>query len=1106
MSHAMNPQRSTCRISGLELFAALVLVLFVPALAPAQSGIGDIVYTVGTVAHDSHGRDWAYLVWQATQPSLISNRVFAIYSKPGDPTNNVPYSRLSLVTLATDARVIEPLLERAQNVGDDLTKLQLDLAQLFASFMPPNSISRADQLSAVMRGSLGDPRYYQNLLLLARNHPGIDMALGFADAELIGAGRTTFEVRAFDPLQNQDLAVIGRVTVQAGSPTVLPPPGPPILVPETSPMGDLNIKFRWGTPDNLRRLGLMQFGYNLYRISSGYAALQGWNVTNPPPIPILTNLVATNPAVAKRVNTVPITPGKLFSLADAANLSPPGDTNTSFIMDDDGRGKPGYLNYGFTNGAQFLYFVAARDVLGRDGTFSPGLLATVCDRMPPYPPTHVHVLNDYTYDAVTKTSNQVLQVVWRQNQQSNDTVLNYWIYRWTNISQMNALEGNPGNNLIGVVGHIAGATNNSFLDNGAGSPSSLGAYGETFWYTVRAGDAGACGQNLSGPGGPAFGVLRQRIGPGQGTGSIEINCLRPIVNFAGATYATLQKPDNTNFNLFLDCTRYDNRFEWAEFYAVATYTAPNITGGGDSTVVISNYFGRLYYLGGPAVSAWWYPIRNPFSNAQPKSITLQISCRAALFNGKLSNFALATVTPPDTKSYADVEFQAIAQSLRTVLGSPNSPDCREHDPGGGGGLTGTNGIGIIITPTPGSAEYRLYRRVDAGPLTLLCQGPITNLLQLIECFDTAPPVNGGTVCFYLQLLDVNGNPSAMTPLGCVDTAPFTPLPVPVLAKILPTGDQTTPGMDLDWFCPPYGVDRFEVRIAGLPTPPNTNQYALSSLLSSIGAPPGSISFTINGTNMTQPFNFFRTPKVGPGFGNNGALFDVPCNIELGKTYFVGVRALGKNGDAGDFSNFEPFIWSPTNPVSPQVPWPARPLPPTNANFFAAAAYLSPANVTPALQTGTFTGNGVLMGLGTFSTRTIISTKQGPPSVNTAFDPNSTLQTNGFGGPIFPCAMYRYQLPNANFPGTSGDTIQVSPLMENIAYQFIGSPSSGTNTYVQDPFIVGTFSTDNVNNYLWLWLKDNQPIISGARYKYILVHFGPNHEIDQLIPSNQVNVP
>ena len=121
-----------------------VLLLLLPASALAQGGVGDIVYTVGTTTTDSHGRAWAYILWQATDPALTSNRVYAVYSKPGNPTNPAPYMRLSVVKVQTDARIIEPHLQRAANLGDNLPKLQEDLSQLFGSFIPSGAISRAE--------------------------------------------------------------------------------------------------------------------------------------------------------------------------------------------------------------------------------------------------------------------------------------------------------------------------------------------------------------------------------------------------------------------------------------------------------------------------------------------------------------------------------------------------------------------------------------------------------------------------------------------------------------------------------------------------------------------------------------------------------------------------------------------------------------------------------------------------------------------------------------------------------------------------------------------------------------------------------------------------
>jgi len=124
--------------------------------------------------------------------------------------------------------------------------------------------------------------------------------------------------------------------------------------------------------------------------------------------------------------------------------------------------------------------------------------------------------------------------------------------------------------------------------------------------TVRAGDAGACGQNLSGPGGPAYGVLRNRNGPGVGTGSIDINCVQPYVTALTPRYPKAPASDTTNYDVFIQCTRMDPRFEWAEFYAVATYSS--FAAGPGPTV--SNYFGELFFLDQSAVSTWWFPPRS----------------------------------------------------------------------------------------------------------------------------------------------------------------------------------------------------------------------------------------------------------------------------------------------------------------------------------------------------------------------------------------------------------------------------------------------------------------------------------------------------------------
>lgn len=1085
------PQPSRRFVAGL---ACALLAALLPAGAWAQSGLSDIVYSVGTTTRDPAGRDWAFLVWQATTPTLLSGRSFAVYSKLGDPTNNVPFVRRSVIALQTDARSIEPLLRRSENVGENSVQLQADMMQLFANLMPTNTISRADQLSAVIRGSLVDETHYRNLVLLARNHPGVALCLGLADAQMVSPGRTTFEIRNYDPARDQDVAVVGRVTVDTFNPTILPPPGPPVVMPETSARGDINLKFRWGTPDNLRRLGLMQFGFNLWRVQRNYAIAQGWHVTPPTPAQIKTAWINSSNIIVRRVNRLPIITAKQFTLAEAANILPPtGDTNTMFIADDDGRFDPGYVNTGFTNGAQFYYFVTARDVLARDGLVSTGRLATVCDRLPPTVPKQLRVINDYSYNITLHTQYQALRVFWNQITNASDRVTNYWVYRWTNNNQMNALSGNISNQLIAVVPHIPGASQNSYLDSGPDAPNTTNDLGKTYWYTVRAGDSGACGQNLSPNSGPAFGVLRDRVGPDAGTGFIDIHCPEPKVDYVRNYLTTQEKANSTNYDFVVFCDRKHQQIAWAEFYVVLLNYVP-----GAGLTITTNQLGRFYY----APDAWVVSAPWSFPRAGQEIAQVMFYCRAGTYNGKVSDWTSSPSIPlPDARSVQNVEFMAQLVSRRVIVSSRDQRDCTSHDPIDPGGGSRPPVI-ISILPTPTSREWKLYRRVDDGPLSLICQGDITNILAVLTCFDDALPANASILCYFFQLFDEHGNPSALTKIGCVDVGASSGLPVPLLSPIVSVGNTNNPGMNLLWFAPPFGVDRFELWIGSKPSAPGNN---LSPLLVSTTAAPASITFSNQGTNQTFNFYLYHTPRVGPGFGNNGAQFLIPANIVMGRTYAVFVKAVGKDGSIGEPSNTEMFVWNPTNTPGPQVPWPARGMPPTNANFVGLAYFLSPTNSNQLLN-GPEYEVGVLIG-GGYVNATSFNLRKKPQSYNTSFDPNSLLLTNTFGDVILPVAMYRYQVANANHPSVSGDIVQVSPLMENIAYEVRALAGQPISTIIHDPFVTMTrLQVNDLLSFAYFWLVDTQPQISGARYRYVLVRFKPNREIDQVITSNEVEVP
>jgi hypothetical protein len=1071
--------------------------------AGAQEGLGDVVYTVGTTVTDAHGTNWAYVLWQATTPALLGGQAFSVNLKAGDANSTNLYTRRSVVQLQTDPSIIQGLLARAGAIGQDPYRLADDLNNLFATLLVTNKLvptnglnTTAGRLSAVIRGSLAGAEHYQNLLLLSKNHPAVSLALGCAAVEMIGPGKTTFEIRAYDPARNQDLAVVGRLTVEAGLPTILPAPGQPVLVPDYSARGHLNLRFRWGTPDGLRRLSLLQFGYDLYRVQKAYAESQGWGLA-PPPLAVLLSVVTTNPAAAKRINRLPILPSRRFTLEEASTFWPPGDTNTFFVADDDGRFRTGYFNRGFTNGAQFYYYAAARDVLGRDGLLSGGALATVCDHQPPYPPMRLRAWSDVV------SNRPALRISWDQvtnyyTQTSTDpqtgatfemrsgVVTNYWVYRWHNPDEMFQFYSDPSNHLVAVIPHVPGKTTLAFLDNGGGAPSPPADYGKTVWYTVRAGDNGACGPNLSPHSAPAYAVLRDRVGPVVPPDAlVEINCPRPFARFLQAQQQS-GSPDSNSFMFRLTCTRTSPSVEWAEFYV-----------HNDLSVRLA----RVPFAGrGATVDTW-------FTGQRGAVYIFECVVGWAQCNKRSTNATSGVVAGPSTPVYhMDVNFAGNA--TRHLQDARDTSGCCGHvaeDP-----VTGELVFPkVTIPPTPTSKEWRLYQRVDNGPMTLMAQGVYANALDPAQYEDDVLPAQGGTVCYYLQVLDEQGNASPLQVLTCFLKLPKAghSLPKPVLAPIQAAGNDDNPRMNLTWFCPPPGVDRFEVSVAALPTPPPTNGTDFSSYLCFSNVAPELLTITNSRgevlSNLT--FSTFRTPRVGGDFSGVAGQFLVPATVEQGKTYAIYVKALSQSGKSGSPSDIETFCWMPGNTPMPQVPWPMRPLASTNANFLGAAAFLDPANNTLNYFTDA-KGAAVWIGY----TETIL----GLPTVNgsghTVFarcaeDVNAWALTNLISQRLLPVTLYRVQVPNSAFPNVSSNVVQVSPLLEQIAFGRL--VSSSTNVLMLDPFVATVWWQDASNKpHLSLMLRDTSPQIKKARYKYILVRFKPNGEIDQLIPTNEVEVP
>jgi hypothetical protein len=1017
----------------------------------------DLLSTVGLAHRDQAGRDWAYIAWQSPNSSAVAEQFFAVYAKAGTATSSNNYERKAIITRQQDTRVIDPLLARSVNLGEALPFLEADLNKLFDRIIPAGTLGASAKLSAVLRGTAGNERAYRNLTLLARIHPGVALCMGTAHAELFppGVSNLTFEVRQWDNARQMDLAVVGRVTVTAGASLVLPSPGAPVEVPDLTASGNLNVKLRWPMTDSLRRLSMATHGFNLWRVTKTYAESHNFHITPP----TVAQLFAAPPSVRAKLNDAPILAAKYFDAATVADFSTNGDPKTFFFTDDNNYFIPG--NTRFQDGEAFYYFVTARDLLGRDGQPSPGLLARACDRIPPQAPRHLRAMSVHNYTGAQ--AEEGVKLSWypsRCNGIIDCEGYAYLVYRYNSRQELQT-RGHlaESNRIAGPLVFPPGTLPMTYIDR----PCTNGLT-NTFWYVVRAAESNACGTNISAPSGAAWGACRDWSGPSGATGVVYTVCLKPEVNCVGTSSAQEPiHPGKCHFRLV--CIRDSRLIEWAEFFEVGS----------------TNPIGRIYFAN---------KATNVVQEVYVKAgQNYQFYCRVGTSDG--AEDVGGPCQPVDCgESLVNTLVFRATVNRSVVLGTPNDTDgCFTHfrqlpypPTGTSTNNTGTNNaISITLNLPPGTKEYRLYRSVDGGAKGLVSQG--TNATNSVTISDNALPANSCTICYYSQPFDEHGNPGPLTRVEpCVPVTGILPAP-----QQLPIGGAalTLAGslMKLSWFCPSPGIDHFEVWIsdaAGIVSSDLTFVPQLVAVFLNPFAAPAAVAPT------PSEYTIFRTPRIGAAFGSND-LFSVLATTSSGHAHKVMIRAVDIHGNTGPFSNEEEYLTSlKAISLLPQVSWPARDLPlPTNRVF---TPMIEPLNV----RNSCFDGIGIKVGT------VELESYNGCTNVQLVTS-SLAISSDRLGGTFMPAVLYRQQVANFFYPTVSGDVVQVSPLIENIFF----TANGGNYTYLNDPFF--TFSLPGQGNVLDIVLKDTQPVVVGARYRYSFVRFKDNHEIAEVLPLGEVEV-
>jgi hypothetical protein len=1208
------------------LFLPLLVLVLGIHKSPAQAPLSNLVVAVGTTI-SGNGADWSYLLLSSQPPQLLVGKRFAVYAKPGRAGESGTFVQKGVMFQQSDPAAIDNLLRQSVVLNEDLLALNDALNLLFQTIPGisnstlPQKIITAFQ-AAALRASTRDA-----LGLLSGRHPGLAICSGQAFSEPI-TGVTTYEVREVSPATGAADEVVGRVTVAPGLVAPLPAPGPPFQVVSHDARDHLIIRLRWGTPPDLRRLSLLSFGYNVWRIPQGADGVPLYLAQPPTP-----GQLHTDPNFTL-ANSAPVMATKVFSadhLPLTGGADDPGDPTTTFFADSNSRayGVPellpnvplpaGYMVPPFNDGDPFFYFITARDILGRDGLSSPAGPALACRQLRPAGPSAVKVVN-----TATATPNlSSLQVNWQQNTNLADAVGAYWVYRWDNPAMALSNDATPLSNRIAVVSQVAGTNLNFFLDNGPDAPTTPGP--TTYWYTVRAVSQAACGDLLSPQSPPAWGVLRERTGPAGTSGGIVGSCGTPAVMLEGVNTLAIA-PDQANRNYRLTCRRRDHGIAWVQF-AVSN----------DTTVGTNEILGPLYFPPDGDLASYDYAL--PVANTGlPANDQIGVSCFVGTYNGKVSqpanwtfgNLLASTqlqevvflsgellltalsstdpllsavggqsvcvpaseVTPypdgsvrlqfpgsfgqpmlvqvssnggwsdvgvatADAESFYWLNYPACAVGPVPLLRGcpldlPEDGDCADLVAGAAGVVAP---IHVRFLLQPRTREYRLYRSVNDGPLSLIAQGAANYDSQkaVIRTDDAIPP-SAATLRYHAQLLDQHGHGGPLSHLARVRVA-LPEAPRPLLSEPHSAGNIGAPQVALNWYCPTAGVYRFQVLIQRADLPRHTNQTGFGSQkLARIATPKTNAQYlgltgARSGVNAAVFDETFLTLPVGAQFGP-GPQFTVTASLQPMIPYNISVGVADAAGHlAGPLSLVRTFTWkAPLDPVT--VPWPARPPPPVvnfddSLSFFGHLTdpdYPFPRVAAVLQYYGTEDGNAfrildqqypVGIRIGDLDNPQVLSptsnigtsnffyyTLGSEASTSPVGDPHTLIfrdrvvsptLSSRQGGTLLPIVVYRQQVTNDVFPRVSGTLTQVTPLLELLAYEVSQHPQQPATIYIDDLLVAGGVEfgpsdTGFQHPHHFLYLRDQQPVMRGATYRYYVVRLNDQREISEIVPAGAVTIP
>jgi hypothetical protein len=1061
----MSPRRPAARAAGWLL--ALLL-----AAGSGRAQTDDPMLFGMSTAVRLAGKDWAYVLWESNAGASLPDEAVAVYARAGGFTAGGTFSRVSVAQRQRDPAAIAWLIGRAEAIGQTAADLSDLLDTVFADLALAPDLTLAQRLAAVVRAADENPEVAENLALLARRHAAIALALGRAAVvPIASSGASTIELRAYDPATDAAGALRSRVGVTANAPRILPAPVSLANATEQSPKSHLVIGLRWGVTDAYKRVSLLGFGFNVYRMTRTFAESHGYH-TSPPARADLPGLLATYPALVKRANRLPV-------LVDE-DETPAGKP---FFIDDNNRFEPGATP--FTDGQQFYYFVTACDVLGRDGDVSAGLLLTARDFQSPLVPIGVQARRLRTYDGAARDFG--IEVSWKPNPQtSNDVTSAYYVYRYTNTTDVTFRSTNAVLNRIG--GPILQSTNVTrlvFIDTGVGE-ADIGRYR---YYTVRAAEYASGGTNWSGHSAPVACNLRDEDGPGTPAGSLFIDRqhvgIKPEEQPGSITESPLDLGD---FRVVCNLPDSDVRsaVRWVEFRgrpAASNSVAPYLIGRYPVAANNEAVTSRLVRVSDKIAWYFW--------------------CKALLADGRETPEARSGQFLPlaDPMKIRVCYFTATGGVTRVTAGG----GVQYMPPGT---MSSTNNIPTVaIHLDSDSVEWRVYTQIDDGPLTLMRQGlgePNTDISGIrgdVERYQHCVWVK-----YFVQTFDNNGNPS---PLKLIDKC-YIPGATPAAVEyvdVQTAGTAAAPALSVTWVAEPYGVDHFALYIGAEHTNP-VPSWAGSGLSTNLAGAEGITLHWIcsDGHDDVVHAGRYETLRVGAGLGSaEGNVFTVTIPVLLNRRYYVQIAAVSRCSE-GSPSELKAASWTtPEVPGQITVPWPARPLPEVvdMTGSSIRPVYLDVYDYPKAVARRTV---GVVIGRVENNPDVEHTTTEGY-LLPTGDDVSAYLYSLAEGtDPLLPFVLYRRQVANGLFPSVSGQYVQVTPLIESFASKLNINYSPPRRALIDPYLVVGKIDPDLSADYDTICVRDRLGVAGGAVYEYYMMRFDSRKEPRDVLKLGTVTIP